>query len=193
MKRNQFTFYRSYFDAIERLSVEEKGEILCALCAYALDEIMPENLSPIADTVFTLVKPTLDAGRKKAISGQKGGQTESLSSGSKNKARGKHAKSKSEDKIDSNNEDEDEDERLITHQTPFVPPTATEVAEYCQRNGYSVDANRFVDYYAANGWRTGNGDMKDWRPVVRNWHRKEKNNNGQTKFQQIWDNIGQSF
>ncbi len=75
MERNQFTFYRSYLDAIRRLTKEERGEILDAICFYALDEVPPEGLSPIADTVFTLVRPTLDSGRKKAAAGKTGGSS----------------------------------------------------------------------------------------------------------------------
>ena len=75
MERKQFTFYRSYLDAIRRLPKKEQGNIVLAICNYALDETIPSALSPIADTVFTLVKPTLDASRRKAEAGNCGGKT----------------------------------------------------------------------------------------------------------------------
>ena len=75
MERKQFTFYRSYLDAIRRLPKKEQGNIVLAICNYALDETIPSGLSPIADTVFTLVKPTLDASRRKAEAGNCGGKT----------------------------------------------------------------------------------------------------------------------
>ena len=77
MERKQFTFYRSYLDAIRRLPKKEQGNIVLAICNYALDETIPSALSPIADTVFTLVKPTLDASRRKAEVGSCGGKTSS--------------------------------------------------------------------------------------------------------------------
>ena len=65
MKRDQFTFYRSYYEAIKTLPAKELKTALIAICAYALDEEMP-SLSGIANSVFALVRPTLDTGRKKA-------------------------------------------------------------------------------------------------------------------------------
>ena len=49
MERKQFTFYRSYLDAIRRLPKKEQGNIVLAICNYALDETIPSALSPIAD------------------------------------------------------------------------------------------------------------------------------------------------
>lgn len=65
MKRDQFTFYRSYYEAIKTLPAKELKTALIAICAYALDEETP-SLSGIANSVFALVRPTLDTGRKKA-------------------------------------------------------------------------------------------------------------------------------
>lgn len=56
----------------------------------------------------------------------------------------------------------------------FVSPTVQDVAEYCQGKGYAVDAERFVDYYTANGWRVGKNHMRDWQATVRTWAAKEK-------------------
>jgi hypothetical protein len=44
-----------------------------------------------------------------------------------------------------------------------------EVRAYCQERGNSVDAQRFVDYYGANGWKVGKNPMKDWKAAVRTW------------------------
>jgi hypothetical protein len=56
----------------------------------------------------------------------------------------------------------------------FVPPTVEEVRAYCDEQGIAVDAERFIDYYAANGWKVGNQAMKDWRATVRNWARRDR-------------------
>ena len=35
-----------------------------------------------------------------------------------------------------------------------------------------MDAERFCDYYAANGWIQGKGKpIRDWRAAVRTWER----------------------
>ena len=49
-----------------------------------------------------------------------------------------------------------------------------------------MDAERFVDYYTANGWKVGKNPMKDWKAAVRNWERKDPPDNvvSMTKGQQ---------
>ena len=56
----------------------------------------------------------------------------------------------------------------------FSPPTVNEVKMYCQEQGYSVDAKRFVSYYESNGWMVGRNKMKNWQAAVRTWASKEK-------------------
>ncbi len=56
----------------------------------------------------------------------------------------------------------------------FTKPTVEEVRTYCQERNNSVDAERFVDYYEANGWKVGKSSMKDWKAAVRNWERRDK-------------------
>lgn len=72
--RSQYTFYRSYFDAIQRLPKKDQSAIILAVCAYALYETEPSGLSATASACFALIRPTLDAGRRKAESGRKGGK-----------------------------------------------------------------------------------------------------------------------
>ena len=56
----------------------------------------------------------------------------------------------------------------------FVQPTVDEVRSYCQERGNDVDPDRFVDFYAAKGWKIGNQPMKDWKAAVRTWEKREK-------------------
>ena len=62
--------------------------------------------------------------------------------------------------------------------TGFSIPTADDVRAYCVQRGNSVDAERFVDYYAMKGWMIRGDKLKDWKAAVRTW---EKNGyaNGQ--------------
>ena len=62
----------------------------------------------------------------------------------------------------------------------FAPPDAAEVAEYAASKGFAgFDAERFIDYYAAQGWRLSNGvAMKDWRAAVRNWVHRDADKRG---------------
>ena len=51
------------------------------------------------------------------------------------------------------------------------PPTVEEVAAYARHLGYAdFQADRFVAYYAANGWKTTRHDMMNWHAAVSTWH-----------------------
>ena len=54
------------------------------------------------------------------------------------------------------------------------PPTVEEVAAYAESLGYAAfEADRFVAYYAANGWKTSRHDMVSWQAAVCNWQKNE--------------------
>ena len=59
----------------------------------------------------------------------------------------------------------------------FKKPSAAEVEAYCRARGNDVDAQHFVDYYEACGWRVGKNPMKDWQAAGRTWERNGINNN----------------
>lgn len=71
--RGQFTFYRSFWDAVKGLPKKDRLPILEAIISYALDGSEPEALSLSQSAFFMLCRPTLDSSRKKAASGKQGG------------------------------------------------------------------------------------------------------------------------
>ena len=58
----------------------------------------------------------------------------------------------------------------------FIPPTLTDVKQYCEERNNHVDAERFIDFYESKGWMVGKSKMKDWKAAVRTW---EKNSTPQ--------------
>ena len=178
MERKQFTFYRSFMDGIKRIKDEtERCEAYDAIVAYALDGIEPDldELSDTAALAFILSKPNLDASRKKAEAGQKGGeskaQANSKQTASKTKANGKRERER---------EREQDREQMLKESTKekrtvFKAPTVEAVAAYIREKGYPIDAQHFVDYYQRQGWKLSNGQpMKDWQSAVRLWSRDKK-------------------
>lgn len=66
----------------------------------------------------------------------------------------------------------------VSAQKTFRKPTVEDVQAYIDEKGYSVNADRFIDYYTANGWKVGKNPMKDWKAAVRNWERNNGTDNG---------------
>jgi hypothetical protein len=67
-KRDSFIFYRSFFSATKCLNQAEKSQLFDAICSYALDNEVGE-LGGTALGMFELIKPQLDANRKRFQNG----------------------------------------------------------------------------------------------------------------------------
>ena len=50
----------------------------------------------------------------------------------------------------------------------------SDVSDYCTLNGYGIDPESFVDFYASKGWMVGKNKMKDWKASVRTWVRSQR-------------------
>ena len=57
----------------------------------------------------------------------------------------------------------------------FTPPTLAEVKAYCAERHNTVNPERFIDFYSANGWVQGKGKpIKDWKAAIRLWEKDDK-------------------
>lgn len=74
MARDSFVFYRSFFEAISLMPPEIQAEVYPALVEYALNGKEPKGLSDIAQGVFILVKPNIDASITRIENGKKFGK-----------------------------------------------------------------------------------------------------------------------
>ena len=55
------------------------------------------------------------------------------------------------------------------------PPSREEVEAFAKAECLvKVNLDKFFDYYNANGWMVGKNPMRDWKAVLRNWNRNEK-------------------
>ena len=71
--RDSIVFYRSFYEAIKEIPIEEQGIVYNAIYGYALDGVMPE-LTGIAKAIFLLVKPQIDANNERYENGCKGAE-----------------------------------------------------------------------------------------------------------------------
>lgn len=166
--RDSFVFYRSYAAQLRKLNPEQFKKVMEAIFDYALDGIEVEDDNSVESIIFGLIKPQLEANNKRYENGCKGAEYGRLGGRPK--------------KTEETEETEKTPQRAKAEKRPtaagkdgvFTPPTVEEIEDYCKKNGYGINAYKFVDYYTANGWNIGRSPMRDWRAAVRNWEANER-------------------
>ena len=169
MEREQFTFYQSFAKAISRIkSKAARCDAYDVIVNYALYGIEPDldKVSDSAAMAFDLIKPNLDASRRKAESGKAGGQRKQTES--KPQANGKQTASKKENEKENKKEGKKEKEKENE-----CYPTREEVRAYAKSRNSSVDPDRFYDYFTADPsqpWVDGKGQpVKNWKQKFITW------------------------
>lgn len=71
--RDSFIFYRSFYESIKELPLEDQGAIYSAICEYSLNKKEPD-FSGIKQAIFTLIKPQIDANHIRYENGKIGGK-----------------------------------------------------------------------------------------------------------------------
>ena len=67
--RDSTIFYRSFYEAIKELPKNNQAEVYAAIFEYALN-FNELELNGLSKTIFTLIKPQLDANNKRFLSGK---------------------------------------------------------------------------------------------------------------------------
>jgi hypothetical protein len=186
--RDSMVFYRSFFDAIKELPERNQVEVLKAICEFGFDGIEPE-ISGISKTVWILIKPNLQANRKKWESGCKAKTKQKVS---KPKAKKKQDVSKPEANVyvdvdvdEDVNVDEDKDENVNVSlmvlpaevpQKKFIKPSINDICLYVQSKEPMADkililefSEKFHSFYESNGWKVGKNPMKNWKAAISTW------------------------
>lgn len=196
MSKPGVMFYFDVRPCIKRLNLNEKGQLFEAILDYAESGIEPE-LDGALGIAWDFIQPRLDQDAERY--GNKVLQKQYAAFVRELKKRGSVVVSFDEWK----NMTDVERDQLISgdigrYPTPtstststsnsnsrevyassppsaarFTPPSVEEVRVYCAERKNSVDAERFVDFYASKGWLVGKSKMKDWRAAVRSWERSD--------------------
>lgn len=117
MGRGQFTFYASFASALSRIKKKaDRADAYDAICNYALYGTEPdmEKLPDSAAIAFDLIRPTLDASRRKAESGKTGGSRKQTGSKPEANRKLEEIAREKENENEKENEIENEDECLIS-------------------------------------------------------------------------------
>lgn len=195
--KDSFVFYKSFFEAIEKLPEECQLEAYRSITKLALfgEDEEPTGLASI---VYIMAKPQIEANFEKYENGRKGGAPKGNKNAKrkqpmvelennqkqpvvdlvvsekqppvefKNNKKQPNVNVNVNDNVISSNEDK------AKSVSRFVAPTLAEIQEYCKEKGFNVDAASIYDHYTANGWVQGkNKPIKDWKAAVRQWARRE--------------------
>ena len=188
---SSFTFFASYYEALQYLPDEDCGVMIKAICEFALKGQEPTFSDPILKGYWTLIRPTLERSIKRSEAGRRGGQSGAgvsrnvgnTNAANESKTIANQNDINSDKDKESNGEEEevgkerDEDleskgKKKEKKNTRFIPPTVDDVQAYCLERGNGIDPQHFVDFYAARGWKYGNTAIKDWRACIRTWEQR---------------------
>ena len=179
-ERNYFTFYRSFYEQIA--SCEDKAvrlEMYEVFLDYAFNKKEPDfkkgKFSELTRFFWMGAKPVLDKNWQLFDNGnqpkERKSQAKRKQTASKPKATPSIDKDKEEDK-DKDIEGEGEKEDGI-----FYPPALEDVlCYYFSIHGTEIEssiAKKFINYYAARGWKMGSFMMTDWRAAFDSWCDRE--------------------
>lgn len=75
--------------------------------------------------------------------------------------------------ITEHNSTEEKKEDSVVVRKRTTPPHFDDVRAYFAELGAPNEAQRYMDFYTANGWKVGRNPMKDWKAAARNWTRNQ--------------------
>ena len=161
-------------------SKSERNALAFAMISFGFTGKIPSDLKLNQSNLilFEAIKNNFIAkkqgGREKRLANSSQTVSQSLSDNRYQITDNIHSLDKSSSCINTQNEKQLDLETAIKKVTRFVKPTAEEIKSYCEETERQIDADRFLDYYNANGWKVGKNPMKDWKAAVRNWTRDAK-------------------
>lgn len=189
-------------ELLEPFSLEERGELLTAMVAYAFrgeEYVLETNARYVWPVFRQMIDQSRAAIERLTENGKKGGRPKSQNNQEETKENQTETKENQTETKPEPNETQNNhyQESRIKNQesryknqeslevkggeappTPpkrvrFSPPSVQDVQDYCQERGNRVDAQRFVDFYAAKGWKVGAQPMRDWKAAVRTWEQRD--------------------
>jgi len=163
--RDSTIFYRSFYEALRELPPVNQGEIYNAIFEYCFNDQTIE-LNGLSKTIFTLIKPQLDANNKRFENGKKGGRPNQNET--KDKPNNNQNETKTEannnnnvnNNVNKNNNGNENGEKKPT------PPARDQFLSFCQTLDIDFESLKETigakyDTWLKAGWKDGNGKPID--------------------------------
>lgn len=166
---DKFSFFISYLEQISKIPEEYQLDAYRAICEYALLGKEPSfEGNAYADIVFTGARPVIDAGRRKAEAGRKGGEANGKQTESKPKAKRKRTIKKEETETKQPASDKDKDKEKDKDKDIYNIPHPSDA-------DYEAEFNTLWDMYpkkagnkqrALSAYRKARKDGTDYATVL---------------------------
>ena len=175
--------FTDFISTLDELKDDEAGRLFRAMLKYADDGVEPV-LDGNERYVWGFARLTIDRTRDYSASKAEAGRIGGLARSSKTKQTlAEPSKTKQTVANPSLKEKKRKEIEIISKEITkkFVPPDLEEIVNYIREQGYTVDAEKFLNYYTSNGWLIGKTLMKDWKAAVRSWQSREPKRTTQYK------------
>lgn len=209
-KRDSIIFYRSFYEAIKEMPPAMQGKVYSAIFEYSLNfnEVI---LNGLPKTIFTLIKPQLDANNRRYTNGKKGGKPKQDETETEPKPNLDPTKTEPNKNVndngnvnDNSKENEIEEPEEIPPPPPIPPPNnnmqpniptlETVEREFNWAGGNSEMAKKFFDKYEAVGWFKNGAPIKNFKYLldsfITNWNKNEKNGTNKPNSDTSWQGVG---
>lgn len=219
--KESFILHTDAWQAIEKLDLEQRGQLLTALYSYQMGKEPPE-MDPVTEMAFTFMAGQLDRDNDKydqIVEKRKAAAASRWADANASKSRTSNAHACHTDTVtdtgtvngtdtgtvtgtvtDTENESPKGDSVVIgatrastTKRATFKAPSLEEVWSYARERGSSADPDTFWDYYKAKGWMVGKTKMQDWKAAWRNWERREEKQPRGPETGKSWTEIAQEY
>ncbi len=144
--RDSAIFYRSFYEAIKELPPQNQSEVYTAVFEYALN-FKTVELSGISKTIFTLIKPQIDANIKRFKNGSKAKTKQRISKSEANNNNKVNDNNNINNNLnDNNNVNETENEKEMSHPLQLFVKSLSEVSKIKTQLNYDNCLTLYQNY-----------------------------------------------
>lgn len=176
MTDKRFMFFENYMETANKLPDEMRLKYYDSIMNYVFKGEEPSD--PVMAALINSIKLSLDKVEKRGGNHNPTGQNQynEVKVGQSEVKVGQSGQSFKETETEIRNgiNEKESVKEKVAHAPTFKKPTLEDVKAYCEERGNRVDAERWMDYYTANGWKVGRNPMKDWKATVRTWEKGDQ-------------------